>query len=118
MRRSLAIVVTVLLTLVLAGALITATGATGRATGEQRCLDQAAGVHHVRLAGSHVGEYEQTALPDRTLINSHRATWRGQLSYVLVVGGGPHLCVDGGSIRGTWPQDTPWQTMHSTAAVV
>jgi hypothetical protein len=118
MHRSLAIVAAVVLTLLLAGGLVTATGGTGRAAGEQRCLDRGAGVHHVRLSGSNVGEYEQTALPDRTVIDGHRASWRGQLSYVLVIGGGPHLCLDGGSIQGTWPQGTPWETMHSTAAVV
>lgn len=85
---------------------------------QAHCFHHGRGVRHVALAGNHVGEYEHTALAGRTWVDGRRAVWRGQQPYVLVVGGGPNVCITGGTITGTWSQQTPWRTMHSTAAVV
>lgn len=80
------------------------------------CFHHGRGVRHVPLTGG--GEYEHTALAGRTWIDARAARWEGRKPYVLVVGGGPDICVTGGHIEGTWSQLTPWRTMHATAAVV
>jgi hypothetical protein len=64
--------------------------------------------------------FEHGDVPAGTVIDARKARWAGTDPYVVVIrpDAGSGVCLSGGDIQGDWPQDTSWDVMHGTGAVV
>lgn len=96
----------------------TATALVVGGGGPDRCVVHGKGTPRLVLAGLHAGGREHTGLAAGTVVQARNARWHGRVPYALQLGGEGGVCLSGGSIVGTWPPQTPWRTMHSTAGIV
>lgn len=74
------------------------------------CLDRSGVL--VTLVGNQA-TYDARSLVDNSRIDARRASWFDQ-GYTPVAFGGKAVCWSGGSIEGTFPDTTPYATIHDT----
>ncbi len=72
----------------------------------------------VRYAGPQGEEQlKERRLGAKVTIDARSATWDGEVNYPILVDGGRSACLSGGTVTGTWPDDTSWSDMHDVAAL-
>lgn len=78
------------------------------------CLDAAAVT--TTIAGDQHERSRLTDLGDSLGIDAGTAVWEQVHDWPVHIEAGPGLCFHGGTIRGTYGDDTSWDTLHSTGA--
>lgn len=70
------------------------------------------------ISGSQTVRYDRRNMPfpASAKIDARTAVWKGVHDYPVLIAGGSNVCFSGGNIQGTYPPDTTWDVMHSTAA--
>lgn len=113
--RVLAGAVVPLLLVVLAGAGILADRSNGRPA-HPTCLSGRS--DRIQVTGSRSDTYSNGGLDRTTVVDARNAHWSGEHNYAVELSGDGRVCLSGGRIKGQWPSDTGWKTMHGTGAVL
>jgi hypothetical protein len=92
----------------------TVPGTSDPSSAPASCLPSA--TRTIRLTGTQLTKYRNTALGTGTAVDATGASWLGVDDWPIHLAGGSDVCWHGGKVEGTYGLATLWETFHHTGA--